>query len=192
MWASVDGAPNFQVFYVDIVRNEEAWRPIIQEVRLRLEGKVSNSAIVKRGTAFFEQIQALAPWTIHQAQIVKSPKTRRFPLQLAEKVPLTHRAAILQHADGRLTIETEAVEDFTSGAAAKFTNPVSFGLLIYGEAPSTSLDPEENRKPEAPKPKAPVLGDVPSTSSSNKPPEARHGCWLKVVQPDKLYLVPSI
>jgi len=166
MWdPTMSSAMGFEVYYVDIIRNEEVWRPILQEVRLRLEGKVSNSAIVKKGTAFFEQIQALVPWTIHQAQIVKSPKVRRLP-QIINQLPITHRAAILQHTDGRMTFETEEVQSFATGAAAKFSNPVSFGILVYGEAPATSLDPEENNKPENSKPLTPALGDVPKQQPS--------------------------
>lgn len=62
---------NYEVLYLDITRDEEAWRPVLQEAQLRLEGKTATSAIVRPGTAFFAHIQDLVPWTIHQAQIVR-------------------------------------------------------------------------------------------------------------------------
>ncbi|CAL1163598.1 unnamed protein product [Cladocopium goreaui] len=167
MWdPTMSSAMGFEVYYVDIIRNEEVWRPILQEVRLRLEGKVSNSAIVKKGTAFFEQIQALVPWTIHQAQIVKSPKVRRLP-QIINQLPITHRAAILQHTDGRMTFETEEVQSFATGAAAKFSNPVSFGILVYGEAPATSqpLALADQAGPSV----VPVPVFAPSTEATTEP-----------------------
>ncbi len=83
------------ILYLDINRDEESWRPLLQEAQTRLEGKISNSAMVKRGSAFFAQIQDLVPWAIHQAQIVKKPKVRRIPQNLMSNKPVTHRAAVL-------------------------------------------------------------------------------------------------
>ena len=58
MWSSTS-PQTFTIFYVDIVRDEEAWRPIMQEVKVRLQDRVATSAIVKPSTGFFEQIPAL-------------------------------------------------------------------------------------------------------------------------------------
>lgn len=88
---------NYEVLYLDIIRDEEAWRPVLQEAQLRLEGKTATSAIVRPGTAFFAHIQDLVPWTIHQAQIVRNPKVRRIPQNLMSQKPITHRAAILRY-----------------------------------------------------------------------------------------------
>ena len=51
----------YQNFYVDVNKEVEQWRPLLKEAQERLEGKVSTSAEVKKGTAFFEQISRLAP-----------------------------------------------------------------------------------------------------------------------------------
>ena len=109
MWSSTS-PQNFTIFYVDIVRDEEAWRPIMQEVKVRLQDRVATSAIVKPATGFFEQIRALVPWTIHQAQIVRNPKARRTPYNLLANQPVTHRAAIMETNDGRLIFETEDLQ----------------------------------------------------------------------------------
>ena len=140
-----DSHPVFDVLYLDINRDEESWRPLLQEAQVRLEGKISNSAIVKTGSAFFSQIQDLVPWVIHQAQIVKNPKVRRIPQNLMSNKPITHRAAILRFADGHVGMETKEVKSFSN---SRFEVPVAYGVLVYGEAPATSLNPEDNCKPE--------------------------------------------
>ena len=111
----IDGSNSemmYDVLYLDINRDEESWRPLLQEAQVRLEGKVSNSAIVKTGSAFFAPIQDLVPWVIHQAQIVKSPKVRRIPQNLMSNKPITHRAAVLRYVDGHIGMETEQVKSF--------------------------------------------------------------------------------
>jgi len=137
----------YQAFYLDVDRTEESWRPILQEVENRLEGKVANSAIVKPGTAFYAQIQDLVPWSIHQVQICRTPKVRRTPHQLMLQKPVTHRAAVLRFDNGRLQVETEEAQHFST---TRFEAPVRFAVFIYGEAPQTSLNPEENAQNEGP------------------------------------------
>ena len=151
---------NYEVLYLDINRDVEAWRPLLQEAQLRLEGKTSTSAIVRPGTAFFAHIQDLVPWNIHQAQIVRNPKVRRIPQNLMSQKPVTHRAAILRYNDGQINMESEEVTTFGVG---RFETPVSYGILVYGEAPATSMNPEEEAQPGEPisKPKKKVKTDGP-------------------------------
>ena len=151
MWTSPTDhcSTDFSIFYVDINRDETAWQPLLQEAKLRLEDKVSSSAIVKPNSAFFQQIRDLVPWTIHQAQIVRNPKVRRLPQQLFQTHNVTHRAAALLTNDGRIVLETEDVQkEMPTGVTAKFDTPVAFGILVYGEAPETSLVPQDNVQPE--------------------------------------------
>ncbi|CAL1130232.1 unnamed protein product, partial [Cladocopium goreaui] len=146
-WTSHWSPAFYQAFYLDVDRTEESWRPILQEVENRLEGKVANSAIVKPGTAFYAQIQDLVPWSIHQVQICRTPKVRRTPHQLMLQKPVTHRAAVLRFDNGRLQVETEEAQHFST---TRFEAPVRFAVFIYGEAPQTSLNPEENAQNEGP------------------------------------------
>ena len=145
-WSCTTLTGDFEVLYLDIDRNEQAWLPLLAEAQVRLEGKVSTSAIVKPGTAFFAQIQDLVPWVIHQAQIARSPKVRRIPQQLMSSKPVTHRASILKFQDGKVRLETEEVKSFSLN---KFEAPVTFAIFVYGEAPETTLDPSANALPEA-------------------------------------------
>eukprot|EP00435_Cladocopium_sp_Y103_P039387 s1919_g10.t1 len=144
-WSCTTLSDNFEVLYLDIDRNEQAWLPLLAEAQTRWEDKVSASAIVRPGTAFFAQIQDLVPWVIHQAQIARSPKVRRIPHQLMSSKPVTHRASILKFQDGKVRLETEEVKSFSS---SKFEAPVTFAIFVYGEAPETSLDPSANALPE--------------------------------------------
>ena len=151
MWiAAADTLRNFEVLYVDIIRDVDSWRPLLVEAQKRLEGKVASSAIIKTGTGFFEQVQALVPWTIHQAQIVRAPKVRRAPYQLLTQHPISHRAAVLWQNDGRIIFETEEMKSVAGASGSKFSTPVNFAILIYGEAPQTSLNPEDDSKPDEP------------------------------------------
>ena len=143
---SATTVPAYEVFYLDIDRNEQSWLPLLSEARGRLEGKVSTSAIVKPGTAFFAHIQDLVPWTIHQAQIARNPKMKRVPQNLMSQYAVTHRAAALLLYDGRVKLETEDVRSFT---ADKFDVPVQYAIFVYGEAPQTDLNLEQNASPDA-------------------------------------------
>ena len=167
-WSSTSGAPlKFATcWYLDIVRDEESWKPLLKEVEQRLHSKVQSSAFVKPDTAFFEQINHLVPWTICQIQIAKTPKSRRLPTNLLLKEEITHRAAILLFSNGQLQFETEEVSSILSAPGARFETPVSYAIFLYGRAPATTLEPEANKLPEAPRtaasPTTPAQG-APST-----------------------------
>ena len=151
LWTSTTAST---VWYVDISKDAEAWRPLLMEARERLQGKVQATATVKPDTAYHEQVQQLAPWKLKLVQIARAPKVRRLPLALMQKEAVTHRAAILLYESGHIHIESERVEDIKKNSGTRFDTPVSYALLLYGEAPSTSYDPDENKKPEQPsKPK---------------------------------------
>ena len=168
----------YDVLYLDINRDEESWRPLLQEAQVRLEGKVSNSAIVKTGSAFFAQIQDLVPWVIHQAQIVKSPKVRRIPQNLMSNKPITHRAAVLRYVDGHIGMESEEVK---SSGNSRFEAPVAYGVLVYGEAPATSFNPEDNQQPEQSaskvRPPSKTTGDHDQHQQVGLQPEENFGSW---------------
>lgn len=170
IWSCTHTVTTAEVYYVDIDRTEESWRPLLQEAQLRLQDRVSTSAVVRSDTAFFKQIEALAPWAIHQAQIVRNPKVRRAPYQLLLEKPVTHRAAILRLVDGRIAFESEELDGKTK-PGSKFETPVAYAILIYGEAPSSTLNPEDDLKPdEAP-------GKPSSSQQLAVPPEDQLPPW---------------
>ena len=136
------------VFYLDVNRDEESWRPLLGEAEKRLHNKVQTMATVK-SSAFREQIQHLCPWRMHLVQIVRAPKVRRLPLNLLLQQPVSHRAAILRLADGQIQIETEAVDKISKNPGAKFESPVAYGIFIYGEAPSTTYNPDSRSSPRS-------------------------------------------
>ena len=155
----------YQNFYVDVEKDVEKWRPLLKEAQERLEGKVSTSAEVKKGTAFFEQISRLTNgWILAYVQIYRAPKCRRLPTKriLEGEAPITHRAAALLNNDGMIQVESESVASLTAtGTGARFDKPCSYAIFIYGEAPATEFG-ERNERAQA-VPKTPRGVAVPST-----------------------------
>ena len=121
----------------------------MKEAQERLEGKVSTSAEVKKGTVFFERISRLAPgWTLAYVQIDRAPKCRRLPTRriLEGEAPLTHRAAALLNNDNLIQVESVSLASLSSkDTGAKFDKPCSFAIFIYGEAPATELGERNGR-----------------------------------------------
>ena len=155
----------YQNFYVDVERDVEKWWPLLKEAQERLEGKVSTSAEVKKGTAFFEQISKLTNgWVLAYVQIYRAPKCRRLPTKriLEGEAPITHRAAALLNNDGMIQVESEFVASLTAtGTGARFDKPCNYAIFIYGEAPATEFG-EMNEKAQAAS-KTPRGVAVPST-----------------------------
>ena len=167
----------FSVWYADVCRDVEAWRPLLGEAQNRLQNKVQATMTVKPSMAYHEQIRALVPWTLELVQIAKTPKVRRLPTNLMMEKFISHRAAILLHNNDQISIETEAVSDLLSGSGAKFEAPVAFAIFIYGAAPATSFEPEENKQPE----KASKTKDIPQ--AEHQLPEHQPGSQ-DIVFPD--------
>ena len=190
-WLSTTSAGSpLTVWYVDVMRDQVQWEPLLMEVKKRLQGKVATSATLKLNTAFAEQIRLLVPWKLHLIQLVRTPKVRRLPLNMMLEKPVTHRGAALLHNTGQISIETETVEDIANTPSSRYETPVAYGILFYGEAASTSFNPEEDRQPEempssstraprtptakrapkTPMPKTPMPGTpVPGTPSPGTP-----------------------
>ena len=120
----------------------------MKETAERLHNKVQTTATVKEDTAFYEQITQLVPWKVKQIQIARNPKVRRLPLQLMSQEAVTHRAAVLQLNTGHIQIETEVVDDIKRSPGARFDTAVAYAVFIFGEAPVTSYNPDDNAKPE--------------------------------------------
>ncbi|CAJ1336414.1 unnamed protein product, partial [Effrenium voratum] len=113
------------------------------------QDKVQSAATVKKDTAFYEQISNLVPWQLHMVQIARNPKVRRLPPNLLASEPVQHRAAALLYNTGEIGLESEEVTGVMDTPGARFETPVAYAIFIYGAAPSTSYNPEEDKKPEA-------------------------------------------
>ena len=156
----------YEIYYVDVDKDAEHWRPLLKEAKERLEGKVSTSAEVKKGTAFYEQISRLAPgWVLAYVQIYRAPKCRRLPTRriLEGEAPITHRAAALLNNDNMIEVESESVASLSaSGTGAKFAKPCSYAIFIYGEAPATEFG-EKNERAQPAASRTPRGVPVPAT-----------------------------
>ena len=187
-WTATTSAaqiPYASCWYLDIKRDEESWRPLLKEVEKRLQDKVQLSATVKTDTAFFEQINQLAPWQLSLVQIARTPKTRRLPSTLLLKEEITHRAAILLFSNGQIQFETEVVASILSAPGARFETPVAYAIFLFGRAPATTLEPEENKLPEASAPRTPRPSRM---SAPSTPAPATPG--VQAPSKDETALVP--
>ena len=52
----------YEIFYVDVDKDVEHWRPLLKEAQERLEGKVSTSAEVKKGHGFLRANLSVSSW----------------------------------------------------------------------------------------------------------------------------------
>ena len=164
-WCPAGPAPNYQVYYLDAVKDIEMWRPVLQEVKAKLSRRASLSsisAVLKANNPLYEKVRLLVPWELHHVQIYHLPKQRRVPPGGMDAS--SHRGAALLLNDGVITVETEAIATVAGAPAQRFQRPVEYGIFFYGNAPATGLD-AANLEPEASKPKednasAPLPNDL--------------------------------
>ena len=95
----------------------------------------------------FEQVKTLAPWQLMRVQMSRTPMQRRLPNEVLQQ-GCKHRGAALWLADGSVSIEAESVASILAQSATRFATPVRAALFFYGVAPDTSLNEDENSKPE--------------------------------------------
>ncbi|CAE7222193.1 unnamed protein product [Symbiodinium sp. CCMP2456] len=139
-----------RVYFLDVSRHHESWQPLLEEAERRLKSMTTSSVTIKP-SPFYEQVKALVPWKLKKLQIFRAPKQRRLPQDvLLEGVQ--HRGAALLFNDGTVSIEAEAVASILESPSSRYPKPVRVAVYFYGDAPSTSLNPEQNLQPEAPRP----------------------------------------
>ena len=149
--------PNFRAYFLDVTRHEDSWRPLLREAEARLRDLVSTTVTLK-SSPYLEQIKALVPWELRRVQICRTPKQRRAPTDLIAD-GVKHRGASLLMNDGNIVIEAEAMKSVVNAPNTRYDKPVQIGIFFYGTAPDTSLNEEENLRPEPPRPTGQVRQD---------------------------------
>ncbi|CAE7314402.1 unnamed protein product, partial [Symbiodinium sp. CCMP2592] len=144
------------VYFLDITRHQESWLPLLKEAESRLKDLVSTRVTLKP-SPYLEQVRSLVPWTLNRVQICRTPKQRRVPNDVLME-GATHRGAVLLMNDATVVMEAEVLKKVLSSPSAKFDRPVKVGIFFYGVAPSTSLNEEDDAKPEPAK--APTAGPM--------------------------------
>ncbi|CAE7400233.1 FMN2 [Symbiodinium sp. KB8] len=137
----------FGTWFLDINRHHESWKPLLLEAEKRLRG-LTTASITLKASPFLEQVKALVPWKLKKVQIFRAPKQRRLPQDVLMD-GVQHRGAALMYNDETIALEAEAISTIINTPSGKYATPVRVCIYFYGDAPSTSLNPEENAQPEA-------------------------------------------
>jgi hypothetical protein len=164
----------FDVCYLDANRHVEDWRPVIEEAWRIIAPRAAPAWEPEAGHPLLDAIQALVPWDLQRIQVVKTPKSRRIPVD----IPVVHRGAALMYNDDSIFVESEPM----SGVAfprVKFQKPVKVAIFFYGTAPDDSVAPPPPPAPpvEHPPPQGRLYGNgeisFPGLSFSQLPDDIR-------------------
>ena len=137
----------FGTWFLDINRHHESWKPLLLEAEKRLRG-LTTASVTLKASPFLEQVKGLVPWKLKKVQIFRAPKQRRLPQDVLMD-GVQHRGAALMYNDDTIALEAEAISTIINSPSGKYATPVRVCIYFYGDAPSTSLNPEENAQPEA-------------------------------------------
>ena len=141
-------------YLMDVSRQQDSWLPLLQEAERRLKAITGNSINLK-ASPLLEQVKTLVPWKLQRAQIFRSPKQRRLP-QEVQLEGAKHRGAALWFNDDAVGIEAEEIKSIIQASSSRYDKPVRLAIYFYGIAPATSLNEQDNAKPEPPAQRAQV------------------------------------
>ena len=138
------------VHYVDVKREEDAWRPLLQQAEELLGRKVQASLLVHPDTDLYKKVQELVPWQLAVVQVAHLPKAKRVKAGLEE----CHRASVLLLNDDTIVIETEYLKE-AQAPRERFVTPVRYAIFVLGYAPGEPKGPS----PVQPSPVQVLPGD---------------------------------
>ncbi|CAE7023992.1 RE1 [Symbiodinium sp. CCMP2456] len=132
------------VHYVDAVRREDDWRPLLEQAQELLGRKTAHSLQVHPGTDLYKKVEALVPWQLASVQVAYLPKAKRVKTGLEE----CHRASVMLHNDNSITVETEFLKD-AQAPRERFVAPVRVAIFVLGYAPGEPDAPAPARQAAA-------------------------------------------
>ena len=138
------------VNYVDVKRDEDEWRVMLEHAKELLARKVQSSLLIHPGTDFYKKVCELVPWEIKMVQVSYLPKAKRVRAGLEE----CHRASILLLNDGTVEVETEFLRE-AQAPRERFVTPVPYAIFVLGHAPGEPDRPA----PAALRPVQPMPGE---------------------------------
>ena len=130
------------VHYVDVKREEDAWRPLLQQAEELLGRKVQASLLVHPDTDLYRKVQDLVPWQLALVQVAHLPKAKRVKAGLEE----CHRASVLLLNDDTIVIETEYLKE-AQAPRERFVTPVRYAIFVLGYAPGEPKGPSPAQPP---------------------------------------------
>ena len=127
-------------WYVDVNREESAWRPLMGRILGVLARKVQSSIFLSPDSELYADICKLVPWQVMNIQVAYLPKAKRVRRGLED----CHRASIMLNNDDAITIETEYLKT-AQAPRERFVAPVRVGIFVLGYAPGEPADPVPQR-----------------------------------------------
>ena len=70
------------ILYLDVARDPEVWRPVMQEAITAFGSRGTPSYVVPPGDPLGASVKQHAPWEIERIVIAKCPKARRMPVDV--------------------------------------------------------------------------------------------------------------
>ena len=130
-------------WFVDVNKQEDKWRPLLQEAEEILARKVQSSIFVTPESDLYRKICELVPWQVMNIQLAHLPKAKRVRPGLEE----CHRASVLLQNDNSIIIETEYLKT-AQAPRERFIAPVRVGIFILGYAPGEPQAPSPQKEGE--------------------------------------------
>ena len=130
-------------WFVDVNKQEDKWRPLLQEAEEILARKVQSSIFVTPESDLYRKICELVPWQVMNIQLAHLPKAKRVRPGLEE----CHRASVLLQNDNSIIIETEYLKT-AQAPRERFITPVRVGIFILGYAPGEPQAPSPQKEGE--------------------------------------------
>ena len=140
--------------YVDVVREEDKWRPLLDQAGEILALRLAPSCFIDTTSDLYQKIATLVPWQIVNVQVAYLPKAKRLRPGLEQ----CHRCSVLLQNDGDVLIETEHLPT-AQAPRERFIKPIRVGIFIHGYAPGEPQAPAP-AKQIAPVPEPPPDGEV--------------------------------
>ena len=137
------------VHYVDVVKDEKEWRPLLAQAEKILARRVQANCFLDMTSDLYQKIIPLVPWQIANIQISHLPKAKRVRPGLEQ----CHRCSVLWQSDDMVLIETEHLPS-AQAPRERFVSPVKIGIFVLGYAPGEPQQP-------APAKRGPAVQELP-------------------------------
>lgn len=146
------------------VTDLEAWKDIMDSIAESFERSSKQPYLIDPSSQLGGRISELARMDLVRIQAVSTPTTRRMPTNIV--LDITHRAAVLDFADGTRTFELDSLADMQF-PKQRFAKTVKVAIFMFGTMKEIKLpsDQDDSNRP----PHLPLLGLPTDISFPNLP-----------------------